>query len=72
MRADTSDSARSCVVQQLCGGSREAIERMLQFGRELQQDSEQLKRDTASCEAIKKSLKVRAIMYSVAGVEDSQ
>lgn len=51
------------VPQQLCGGSREAIERMLQFGRELQQDSEQLKRDSASSEFIKKSLMVCCWQY---------
>lgn len=46
--------------QQMCGENTETIERVLQFGRELQQDSEQLKRDPVSCESIKRSLQVGA------------
>lgn len=44
---------------QLCGGSRAATERMIQFGRELQVLSEQLCRDYGKNTAHKKMLQVR-------------
>lgn len=49
--------------QQMCSENTESIERVLQFGRELQQDSEQLKRDPVSCESIKRSLQVGAYRW---------
>ena len=45
--------------RQLCGGNPAAIERMLQFGRELQTMSVQLKREYGKNEANKKALQVR-------------
>ena len=44
--------------RQLCGGSQIAIEKMLQFGRELQAMSTKLKKDHGKNEANKKALQV--------------
>uniref|UniRef100_A0A671LWN5 Ran-binding protein 9 n=1 Tax=Sinocyclocheilus anshuiensis TaxID=1608454 RepID=A0A671LWN5_9TELE len=49
------DSAQS--KRQLCGGSQAAIERMIQFGRELQSMSEHLRRERGKNSANKKMLK---------------
>uniref|UniRef100_A0A8C1M828 Ran-binding protein 9-like n=1 Tax=Cyprinus carpio TaxID=7962 RepID=A0A8C1M828_CYPCA len=49
------DSAQS--KRQLCGGSQAAIERMIQFGRELQSMSENLRRERGKNSANKKMLK---------------
>lgn len=45
--------------KQVCGGSQAAIERMLQFGRELHSMSVQLKRDFGTNTTNKKMLQVR-------------
>lgn len=50
------DSTQS--KRQLCGGSQAAIERMIQFGRELQSMSEHLRRERGKNSANKKMLKV--------------
>uniref|UniRef100_A0A8C2BZV7 RAN binding protein 9 n=1 Tax=Cyprinus carpio TaxID=7962 RepID=A0A8C2BZV7_CYPCA len=52
---DMVDSAQS--KRQLCGGSQAAIERMIQFGRELQSMSEHLRRERGKNSANKKMLK---------------
>ena len=44
--------------RQLCGGSPAAVDRMLQFGRELYAMNEQLKREFGTNEANKKALRV--------------
>uniref|UniRef100_A0A671L5V1 Ran-binding protein 9-like n=1 Tax=Sinocyclocheilus anshuiensis TaxID=1608454 RepID=A0A671L5V1_9TELE len=46
-----------CSKRQLCGGSQAAIERMIQFGRELQSMSEHLRRERGKNSANKKMLK---------------
>lgn len=48
--------------RQLCGGSQAAIERMIQFGRELQSMSENLRRECGKNAANKKMLKVCLIL----------
>ncbi|XP_057190560.1 ran-binding protein 9 [Triplophysa rosa] len=52
MEVDSTQSKR-----QLCGGSQAAIERMIQFGRELQSMSEHLRRERGKNSANKKMLK---------------
>ncbi len=56
------DSAQS--KKQLCGGSQAAIERMIQFGRELQGTSEHLRRERGKNSANKKMLKVLPVIYT--------
>ena len=48
--------------RQLCGGSQLAIEKMLQFGRELQAMSTKLKKDYGKNEANKKALQVCSVV----------
>uniref|UniRef100_A0A672PTZ7 Ran-binding protein 9-like n=1 Tax=Sinocyclocheilus grahami TaxID=75366 RepID=A0A672PTZ7_SINGR len=57
------DSAQS--KRQLCGGSQAAIERMIQFGRELQSMSEHLRRERGKNSANKKMLKVLPLIYTL-------
>uniref|UniRef100_A0A672PSA3 Ran-binding protein 9-like n=1 Tax=Sinocyclocheilus grahami TaxID=75366 RepID=A0A672PSA3_SINGR len=59
------DSAQS--KRQLCGGSQAAIERMIQFGRELQSMSEHLRRERGKNSANKKMLKVLQYMSRPVG-----
>uniref|UniRef100_A0A8C1RQM1 RAN binding protein 9 n=1 Tax=Cyprinus carpio TaxID=7962 RepID=A0A8C1RQM1_CYPCA len=51
------DMGEIIIWRQLCGGSQAAIERMIQFGRELQSMSEHLRRERGKNSANKKMLK---------------
>ena len=52
--------------RQLCGGSQLAIEKMLQFGRELQAMSTQLRKEHGKDEANKKALQVGSLVGHLA------
>ena len=48
-------------LQQLCGGNRLSIERMLQFGRELQTLSQQLRREFGYNDSNKRAIQVSSL-----------
>ena len=53
--------------RQLCGGSQVAVEKMLQFGKELQAMSQQLKRQYGKNEYNKHALQVSVVTVSHTG-----
>ena len=58
--------------RQLCGGNPAAIERMLQYGRELQSMSVQLKQQYGKNPANKKALQVCSLIWDIHNLQADQ